>query len=198
MLELTHRFEDALVYTHTLHKNQKRKGTSIPYIAHLLSVTALVLENGGNEDAAIAALLHDAVEDQGGYATLEDIRSRYGANVAEIVEGCTDAFTIPKPPWRERKENYLHHLQSASPSIQLVSLADKLHNATTILADLQSSGSAVWNRFSGGKEGTLWYYNKLAETFQANVSNPMVGRLVEKVKQIDQIATMGNPPSNDG
>jgi len=162
---LTKRFKDALNLAFTLHAEQTRKGTSTPYFAHLIAVTALVLENGGDEDLAIAALLHDAVEDQGGLKTLEEIRSRYGERVARIVLDCSDALVTPKPPWRLRKEIYLTHLDQVDPEVHLVSIADKLHNARSILADLEQQGSAVWKRFTGGKAGTLWYYRALADYF---------------------------------
>ena len=129
-------FDDALVFASRLHAGQLRKGTPVPYVAHLLAVTATVLEHGGDEDEAIAALLHDAVEDQGGAATRAKIRRRFGENVAAIVDGCTDADTIPKPPWQQRKEAYLAHLVGeTSPSVRLVSSADKLHNVRSIIAD---------------------------------------------------------------
>src|SRR5947199_8691848 len=132
---LTTRFEEALIYATRLHASQSRKGSTTPYIAHLLAVTALVLENGGNEDEAIAALLHDAIEDQGGASTREEIRRHFGDAVVAIVDGCTDTEVMPKPPWRGRKEAYIAHIRHASPSVRLVSAADKLHNARTILAD---------------------------------------------------------------
>src|SRR5579872_5374059 len=143
---LTTRFEEALVFATQLHAEQTRKGTTIPYISHLLAVTAIVIENGGNEDEAIAALLHDAIEDQGGAATREEIRRRFGDAVVAIVDGCTDAETLPKPPWQERKQVYLAHLPSASPSVLLVSAADKLHNAYAILRDYRRLGEALWSR----------------------------------------------------
>src|SRR5512135_3795118 len=156
------RFEDALVLAHQLHADQTRKGTTIPYISHLLAVTAIVIEYGGTEDEAIAALLHDAVEDAGGDPIRQMIRDRYGDNVLAIVEGCTDTDQTPKPPWRARKEDYLAHLSEASPSVLLVSLADKIHNAGSILRDLRSEGDSVWSRFNGGREGSLWYYRALS------------------------------------
>lgn len=163
--KLSHRFEQALVYAHKLHRKQTRKGGNIPYISHLLSVAALVLENGGDEDEAIAALLHDAVEDQGGKATREVILNMFGERVTEIVDGCTDADTIPKPPWRERKEQYIARLRHASSSARRVALADKLHNARSILRDLSRDGEATWDKFKGGKSGTLWYYRTVLEVF---------------------------------
>ena len=184
---LTHRFVQAMQYSFHLHSRQMRKGTSIPYVAHLLGVTALVLEDGGSEDEAIAALLHDAVEDQGGRETLGQIRLRFGEQVAEIVEGCTDAFDTPKPPWRQRKQDYIHHLLTASPAVRRVSLADKLHNARSILANLRTEGASTWTRFNGGREGTLWYYRSLLEVFQQVESSPMVAELGRVLREIENI-----------
>jgi GTP pyrophosphokinase len=156
---LTSRFEEALGLAARLHAEQKRKGTDIPYVSHLLGVASLVITHGGNEDEAIAALLHDAVEDQGGKPTLERIRQRFGDNVASIVDGCTDACVEPKPPWKERKERYLAHLRTtASPSVKLVAAADKLDNARAIIADHRICGDAIWGRFKAGKEDQKWFY----------------------------------------
>ncbi len=163
---LTHRFESALSFAFRLHQNQYRKQSEIPYISHLLAVTAIVLENGGTEDEAIAALLHDAVEDQGGYETLNKIEEQYGSDVAEIVEGCSDSFTDPKPAWEERKSAYLIKIKGSSDAIQLVSLADKVHNARSILRDIQTGEIGIWDKFNGGKDGTLWYYQSLVEVFK--------------------------------
>jgi (p)ppGpp synthase/HD superfamily hydrolase len=162
---LSSRFEQALAYAAQLHNTQVRKGSGIPYISHLLSVAALVLEDGGDEDEAIAALLHDAVEDRGGIATQKAILSQFGARVATIVDGCTECDTEPKPPWRDRKLLYLEKMRSASPSVLRVSMADKLHNARSILADWYREGDAVWHKFKGGKEGTLWFYRSLLEVY---------------------------------
>lgn len=167
MIELTDRFEEALVFAFRVHAKQRRKASDVPYVSHLLGVAALVLEDGGDEDEAIAALLHDSVEDQGGLPMLEEIRSRFGVRVANIVDGCSDSYGSPKLPWRERKENYLQRLVSQSPEIRRVSLADKLHNARNLLLLLQKEGHVVWERFNGGKEGTLWYFNRLNEIFKA-------------------------------
>ena len=182
---LTPRFEDALSFATQLHAQQTRKGKLTPYIAHLLSVAALVLEAGADEDVAIAALLHDAVEDQGGLETLAEIRRRYGERVANIVDSCSDAYTIPKPPWRERKEAYLQHLSEATPAARLVSLADKLHNSRSILRDLYQDGEQVWNKFKGGKQGTLWYYRSLANIFEQRDDGFMVAELRRVVNQIE-------------
>lgn len=188
-ITLTGRFEEALGYAAHLHARQKRKGTAVPYVAHLLSVAGLVLENGGDEDQAIAALLHDAVEDQGGMPTLREIRRRFGERVAHIVDGCSDAYVIPKPPWRKRKEDYLAHLRLADADVRLVSLADKLHNARSILRDLRQDGLGSLSRFNGGRSGTLWYYHSLVSIFQETDDSLMVAELAEVVAEIDGIAS---------
>jgi (p)ppGpp synthase/HD superfamily hydrolase len=185
---LTARFEEAFVFAARLHINQKRKTTQIPYISHLLSVAALVLEDGGDEDQAIAGLLHDAVEDQGGKATLEEIRKRFGERVAFIVESCSDAYEIPKPPWRERKEEYLAHLKNAPADVRRVSLADKLHNARSILASLQKEGETVWDRFNGGQEGSLWYYRSLVQVFCQTGSDFMTDELERTLAEIERFS----------
>jgi hypothetical protein len=174
---MTTRFDKAFRYAHQLHRRQHRKGTSIPYIAHLMAVASLVLDNGGDEDQAIAALLHDAAEDQGGEATLAKIRSRFGDIVADIVSDCTDAWTDPKPEWRARKETYLRDLPMKPKSSMLVSLADKTHNAEAILFDFQSLGDDLWARFNGGMEGTRWYYNALVDVFSTEMPGPLSARL---------------------
>ena len=161
--QLTSRFETALVYATQLHSQQKRKGSGIPYISHLLSVTALVLEDGGDEDQAIAALLHDAIEDQGGDKTRQEIRAKFGDRVVDIVNGCTDSEVIPKPPWKERKQKYIEKMRHATPEVRRVSMADKLHNARSILAEYRQQGDEVWTKFKGAKAGTLWYFESLLE-----------------------------------
>ncbi len=153
-----------------LHDGQLRKGSSIPYIAHLMAVAALVLEHGGSEDQAVAALLHDGPEDQGGEPTLELIRERFGEAVGRIVAECSDTFEIPKPPWRARKERYLRHLEVASDETILVSLADKTHNLGSILADHVEVGEAIWERFAGRRDGTRWYYEALLEVYRRRAS----------------------------
>ncbi len=187
-IRLTDRFEQALLYATEIHAAQLRKGTDIPYIAHLLAVTSLVLEDGGDEDQAIAALLHDAPEDQGGLAVLDEIRRRFGDRVAEIVDGCTDTYEHPKPPWRQRKKAYLDHLLLASDEVRRVSLADKLHNARSILYDLRRSGDGTWQRFKGGKQGTLWYYQSLVQVFLKLGGSPLVEELVRTVEEIERLS----------
>ena len=185
--KLTKRFEHALVFATQLHNTQFRKGTQIPYISHLLSVAALVMEAGGDEDLCIAALLHDAVEDQGGLETLEVIRKQYGERVASIVDSCSDAYTNPKPAWKKRKETYLSHLKSSSDDARLVSLADKLHNARSILRDILVSGDDVWGKFNGGRDGTIWYYRNLVSVFETLDQNFMVDELKRVVEQIENL-----------
>ena len=184
---LTPQFEDALIYAARVHALQKRKGTDIPYIAHLLAVTALVLESGGDADEAIAALLHDAAEDQGGKARLEDIRRRFGDRVTEIVAGCTDSFEDPKPCWRERKEGYIKHIPTTSLAVRRVALADKLHNARCILADFRTVGDRVWERFKVDKDETLWYYRSLVRAFRACDSNGMLEELDRVVSELERM-----------
>ncbi|RUR80176.1 hypothetical protein PCC6912_30360 [Chlorogloeopsis fritschii PCC 6912] len=187
---LSQRFTEALNYATQLHANQVRKGSGVPYVAHLLGVASIALEYGANEDEAIAALLHDAIEDQGGAATREEIRRRFGENVTAIVDGCTDADTTPKPPWRSRKEIYIAHLATASPSILLVSAADKLYNAQSILRDYRILGESVWQRFQGGKEGTLWYYRALVIAFQKTGSNPLFDELERVVAELEVLTSL--------
>jgi hypothetical protein len=141
---LTDRFGEALVYAERAHRAQTRKGTTIPYVAHLLAVASLVLEHGGGEDQAIAALLHDVVEDQGGAAAAAEIRARFGDRVADIVLACTDTEATPKPPWRARKEAYVASVAGKSDDAILVTAADKLHNASAILEDYRVLGEALW------------------------------------------------------
>ena len=188
---LSPRFAQALTYASIAHSDPVRKGTEIPYVSHLLAVAGLVLEHGGDEDEAIAALLHDAVEDAGGQARLASIRQRFGDRVAEIVLDCTDTDAMPKPPWRARKEAYIAHLANASASAKLVSCCDKLHNARCIVADLRTQGDLVWTKFTGGRDGTLWYYTTiLAEYQRLGVSPPLVAELA---RTVEMMLTLDNP-----
>lgn len=184
------RLPRAFALAWSLHGSQKRKGTEIPYISHLLGVASLVLEDGGDEDEAIAALLHDAVEDQGGRTTLDKIRSEFGDRVADIVEACSDTDTQPKPPWRERKETYLRHLaEETRPGVLRVSAADKLHNARCILADYQRVGEALWSRFNAGKAEQAWYYVRLARICRdRGVSEFLSRKLTDAAEEIRRIA----------
>jgi (p)ppGpp synthase/HD superfamily hydrolase len=182
------KFEEALKYAARAHRDQTRKGTNVPYVTHLLAVASIVGENGGTEDEVVAALLHDAPEDQGGEARLEDIRERFGDEVAGIVAANSDTFEHPKPPWRERKEAYVARVTREPRSARLVSAADKLHNARSVLADLRSVGDDLWQRFNGGKEGTLWYYRALVEAFENAGSNPVVEELDRVVGELERLA----------
>jgi len=184
---LTRRFEQALLFATRKHAGQSRKGTLVPYISHLLSVAGLVLEAGGDEDLAIAALLHDVVEDCGGAPMLKEVRRRFGKRVAQVVEGCTDTDVYPKPPWRERKENYLKHLRTADEDTRLVSAADKLHNARTILTDYRESGEAIWDRFQGKRDGTLWYYGALLDEFRRTKPNRPVNEFERVVQELETV-----------
>jgi (p)ppGpp synthase/HD superfamily hydrolase len=185
---LTTRFAEAFAYAAALHAGQVRKGASVPYLSHLMSVSALVLEDGGDEDEAIAGLLHDAVEDQGGKPTLSEIRRRFGAKVARIVEGCTDSDTVPKPPWRERKELYVAHMRHADPDVRRVSSADKLHNARSILADHRRIGDEVWSYFTASKVDTLWYYRSLIDAFRESGGGRLVEELELVVSELERLA----------
>jgi (p)ppGpp synthase/HD superfamily hydrolase len=181
------RFETALSFATRLHADQVRKVSNVPYIGHLLGVASIAIEHGASEDEAIAALLHDAIEDQGGKATEEVICRMFGVAVATTVRGCTDADVIPKPPWRERKEAYIAHLAHASPSIRLVSAADKVHNARTILRDYRQLGEDVWQRFKGGRDGTLWYYRSLANIFKELGPAGLAKELDEVVTELEKV-----------
>lgn len=183
---LTDRFLKAFEFAFRLHKNQLRKGSNIPYLSHLMAVAALVSEDGGDEEEVIAAILHDTVEDHGGYKTLFEIRETFGERVANIVEACSDSFTLPKPPWEKRKRDYILHLKNASPGARRVSLADKIHNARSILRDLDCIGEAVWERFNGGKRGTVWYYQSLSQIFTLEQDGYMAIEFKRLVSQISE------------
>jgi len=193
-LQLTRRFEQALIFATRKHAGQIRKGTGTPYISHLLSVAALVLEAGGNEDLAIAALLHDVVEDCGGAPMLKEVHRRFGKRVAVVVEGCTDTDVTPKPPWRERKRQYIRHLRNADAGTRLVSAADKLHNARSILADYRECGEPIWQRFQGKREGTLWYYRALLGEFRRKCGNRWVDELGRVVGELEAAVAKARQP----
>ena len=158
---LSRRFTDAAAWAAELHAGQTRKGTATPYLAHLLGVVALALEHGADEDEAIAALLHDAPEDQGGRETLAEVERRFGSRVAGIVDGCTDTYQDPKPPWRERKERHLAHLRTADASVRLVMACDKVHNLRAVVRDYRTEGEALWQRFrTRSGPDVIWYYRE--------------------------------------
>ncbi|HSZ62115.1 MAG TPA: HD domain-containing protein [Terriglobales bacterium] len=171
------RLQRAFRYAAEKHAGQTRKQTAVPYLSHLMAVASLVLEAGGDEDMAIAALLHDVVEDCGGMPRLREVRKLFGRRVAHIVEGCTDSFGEPKAEWIERKKEYLREVTHPDAETRLVSASDKLHNVRTILSDYRHDGEAIWKRFSGQKEGTLWYYRALSDEFQRRGANRITREL---------------------
>jgi len=187
---LTERFERALAMACDVHRGHFRKGTTIPYVSHLLAVAGIVLEHGGSEDEAIAALLHDSVEDRGGKELLPEIEYRFGKPVVDIVAGCSDTFDPKnKPEWRERKERYLAHLAEAPASVRLVSAADKLHNARSIVADHRQIGDRLWSRFNANKGQQRWYYTSLLDVFRkTGTCPPLVDELTRAVNELSLCA----------
>ncbi len=185
---LTERFERALVFAAQLHRDQRRKGSGVPYVSHLLAVCELTLEYGGDEDEAIAALLHDAIEDQGGAIARAEILREFGPRVTEIVDGCTDTDESPKPAWRPRKEFYIRHIAEASPSVRLVSACDKLHNARSLVMDYRILGEDLWSRFTGRRDGTLWYYRAMVNALRVAGSSPVVEELDRVVTELESLA----------
>ncbi len=168
------KYKKAIDYAFALHSNQYRKGTTIPYFTHLVSVSNNVIENGGNTDEAIAGLLHDAVEDQGGEKTLKLIRKRFGNKVAKIVKECSDTKITPKPPWLERKKKYLLEMKKSTQSSLFVSLCDKLHNVTCIVNDYQRVGRKLWKRFNASSKQVYWYHNSLYINFTKHLRDHKV------------------------
>jgi (p)ppGpp synthase/HD superfamily hydrolase len=185
---LSERFVRALAYAARKHRGQKRKGTDIPYVSHLLGVASIALQHGATEEQAIAALLHDVLEDQGGPTARREIAARFGAAVADMVDHCTDSEVRPRPPWRLRKEAYLARLSAASPEVRLVACADKLYNARTLLSNVRWSDDTYWARFSGGREGTLWYYRQLVRVFRRSGRSRLVDELARTVAQLCRVA----------
>lgn len=193
-MTLASRFSDAMVYALALHAQQRRKVAGTPYVGHLLEVTGIVLEYGASEDEAIAALLHDAVEDQGGAPRLEEIRQRFGPTVAEIVHGCTDTDVEPKPPWRSRKEAFLERLRRASASVRLVVAADKLQNARSIVREYRLRGESLWEHFRAGPDAMLWYYRGAVEALKSSGLTPLVEELDRAVTEFERTVVRTNPP----
>jgi GTP pyrophosphokinase len=186
MTTLTQRFDEAVRYAREVHAGQTRKGSSVPYIAHLLGVASIVLDDGGSEDEAIAALLHDAAEDHGGRPRLEDIRSKFGDAVARIVEDCTDSWETPKKPWAERKLAHAHHARTLPPSSLRVSAADKVHNTYAILRDLRNEGDMIWSRFNAGADDVLSYYQALVRSYREAGGGKLVDELARIVRGIER------------
>src|SRR6201982_2080044 len=202
-MKLSRQFEKALVYATRAHSDQTRKKTRIPYIAHILGVAAMAMEYGANETEAIAALLHDAVEDCGGAKRLRDIERTFGKDVARIVEGCTDTDQTPKPPWLERKKAYVAHVRHAPMPTKLVCASDKLHNVRAILMDYRKEGARLWSRFNCGKQGALWYYRALVNAFSGKRIQPLVQELDRTLTQLESLSNNGaqvnQPPApNEG
>ena len=183
-------FQEAMLFAAELHKTQVRKGTQTPYFSHLMGVSSMVLEYGGSEEEAIAALLHDGPEDQGGEKTLKLIEHRFGTRVAHLVDGLTDSKVEPKPAWRPRKEMYLRHLATTDDSTRLVSMADKLYNARAIVRDLRDDGPKSFGKFAGGHDGVLWYYRSLVDTYNKTSSKDsrILKDLTETVDQMHDLA----------
>jgi (p)ppGpp synthase/HD superfamily hydrolase len=190
-VKLGPRFLRAFLFAAEKHAGQTRKASTIPYIAHLMGVASLVLEFSGDEDMAIAALLHDVVEDCGGKPMLKEVRRRFGSRVAKIVEGCTDSDTDPKPPWRERKETYIRHLKTADSETRLVSAADKLNNVRSIISDHREIGESIWSRFQGGRDGTLWYYRALLDEFLRRKPNRLIRELELAIRELESRGVAG-------
>jgi (p)ppGpp synthase/HD superfamily hydrolase len=181
---LTDRFTQALTYATHLHTHQLRKGSTIPYISHLLSVTALVLEDGGDEDSAIAALLHDAIEDQGGPTTRIQIHQQFGDRVTQLVDACTESDHQPKPSWKQRKLQYLQQLQTVPDDAIRIVLADKLHNARSILRDLHTHPDQTWQKFNAPPADILWFYQSCLTILQNRSQSPMVHELQQVISQL--------------
>src|SRR5580692_741256 len=194
-IKLGPRFLRAFQFAAEKHAAQTRKASTIPYIAHLMGVASLVLEFGGDEEMAIAALLHDVVEDCGGKPMLKEVRRRFGSRVAKIVEGCTDSDSDPKPPWHERKETYIRHLKTADAETRLVSAADKLNNVRSILSDHREVGESVWSRFQGGRDGTLWYYRALLDEFLRGKPNRLIRELELAIRELESRGVAGSQGS---
>jgi (p)ppGpp synthase/HD superfamily hydrolase len=190
--KLTNKFRKALGYASRFHSGKLRKKTRIPDIGHVLGVTAIALEYGASETEAIAALLHDTAEDAGGKKRLRDIRRRFGSAVAKIVDGCTDTYAIPKPPWLQRKKTYVRHVAEASESTQLVSASDKLQNVRSLLRNHREEGDLVWERYSCGKDGALWYYRALANAFNGERIKSLLTELDRAVSELEALANGGS------
>lgn len=183
--QLSPAFEQALIFAKQVHDGQLRKGSATPYIAHILGVASLVLEDCGGEIEAIAALLHDAAEDGEGQKTLDQIRAQFGDDIAEIVLECSDTLEKPKPPWRERKQAHINKLRTGRPESIQVKLADKVHNAQNLLRSLGENGESVWDDFKGGKDGTLWYFREMYAVFSETRSGFMINEFARLIEAIE-------------
>lgn len=193
---LSARFADALRYAFELHQHQTRKISGTPYVGHLLSVAGLVIEHGGDEDTAIAALLHDSIEDQGGAALGEEILTRFGPRVLAIVNACTDSDVAPKPPWQERKQRHLEHALTAPAEVRLVLAADKLHNLRALLRDYGRQREAIWSAFRGGRGGTLWYYRQMLANLRQSGDLPLLDEYAQALQQLEHLVAKATHSSS--
>ncbi|GJM44346.1 MAG: hypothetical protein DHS20C21_11880 [Gemmatimonadota bacterium] len=181
---------EAIEWAVALHGDQKRKGSDIPYLFHLLAVASLVADHDGTETEIVAAILHDAIEDAGGSDLASAIRERFGPEVLAIVDACSDAREIPKPPWRDRKTAFVDSLSGASDSTKLVVAADKIHNATCTIRNLRLRGAEVWSLFRGGRDGTLWYYDSVLAALRDGWSHPVLHELDAAVRELHELADL--------
>ena len=194
MALIADRFADAVAYAGALHRGQRRKSSGSPYFSHLLAVAALVMGAGGDEDECIAALLHDAVEDQGGARTAEDIRRQFGERVAGIVLECSEKKG-PDRPWIDRKRDALQSVASAGPSARLVLSADKLHNVRSLESDYRADGESIWERFQGKRDGTLWYYRAMTTAIEASGGSVLQEDLEDALRSLEQVAGAESKPA---
>ncbi len=181
------RLDDALAFAAAAFRDRRRKGTDIPYLTHLLQVMVYVGEHGGDEEQMVAAVLHDYLEDIEG-ATSQELRERFGERVARLVEGLSDCTTQPKPPWEQRKRDYLEKLRTAAPELKLISAADKLHNAQSVRRDLMRMGEGIFGRFSASREQTLWYYRAVTRALEEGFEHALVAELREEVERLHAAA----------
>ena len=185
---MSERFVGAVEFANELHGDQIRKGTTVPYISHLLIVSGIVLQHGGSEDEAIGALLHDTVEDCGGKPVMDRIHKRFGDKIVDLVDGCSEKDIQPKPPWLERKKSYIENIKSSTPSVRLITCADKIHNASSIILEYRKVGEKVWDRFKGNKTETLWFYSSFIEAMQAAGENrPILNELILVVNELEEL-----------
>ena len=188
-MEYSERVVEAFALMYELHRTQLRKGSRTPYITHLLGVASLVGGHGGDENQFIAALLHDAVEDQGGLETLQRIRARFGDDVAGLVLACSDADTDPKPPWQERKDQFLESVRKADGRVKLIVAADKLHNSRELAGHLIERGPEVWKIFKAGKERTLWFQAEILKALEQGAwRHPILRELNDAVDMLHRTA----------
>lgn len=184
----TSKIAEAFAFAQKLHETQQRKGCGAPYLTHLMAVAALVGEYGGTEAQVIAALLHDAVEDQGGPAVLGCIRATFGEEVAGYVSACSDTDVTPKPPWRERKEAFIRRIAGATPEVKLIVAADQLHNTRGLITGLREGGPPFWDQFNGGRDGSLWYRAEMVRALSDGWTHPMLADLADTVDQLHHMA----------